>query len=100
MNTALNEHQGLALKLMRREYNDCIGGLENTLMDYSPDEEEYIKAYKDLHNQEYLLNTIYKWTVQEADYRGYAKHIRFAGTDWLKDQIKARLIKDRYYKES
>lgn len=96
----LNQHQILALKIMKSQYNELIGGCENSLMDYLSSDEEYQIAHRILYNdQNKLLETIYKWTVGEANHRGYAKHIRFAGEEWLKDKIKQKLIKDGYYKE-
>lgn len=97
----MNEHESLALKLMKREYNDLIGGCENDLENYSENSEEYQIAYKTLYgDQERLLDRIYNWTTGSANQKGYAKHIRFAGEEWLKNQIKEMLIKDGYYKES
>lgn len=95
---SMNEHQKRAFKLMIDNYNDIIGGLENTLMDNSRDSEEYKKAKNYLSNPQFLIDDIYSQTIQQANRMGFAKHIRFAGTDWLKYRIAKRLNKEGYYK--
>lgn len=40
----LNQNEATAIKLIREHYNDIVGGLENTLLDYEKDSEEYIDA--------------------------------------------------------
>lgn len=94
----MTEHERVAYKLMKREYNDYIGGLENTLLDYGPDEEEYIAAKSDLANAEALLETVYLFTIRKADELKFAKHIKFAGMKFIKNEIRQLLIKDGYLK--
>lgn len=94
----MTEHERVAYKLMKREYNDYIGGLENTLLDYDPDEGEYIAAKSDLADGEALLETVYNFTMHEAEYLKFAKHIKFAGTEFIKNEIRKLLIKDGYLK--
>lgn len=94
-----NEHQKAAWKLMREIYNDILGGLENTLLDYSEDEEEYQRAKRALADGEGLLVTVYYDTQREATRLGFAKHLRFAGEKWLKERIARKLLKDGYYPE-
>lgn len=89
----LNGHQARALRMVKEIYNDIIGGWENTLLDYSEDEDEYQRAYKALHNPEGLVETIYYDVV-----RGMSDtEIRFAGKEWIKERIARKLLKDGYY---
>lgn len=97
--TDCNEHQKAAWRLMNKCYNDYIGGLENTLLDYSEDEKEYQSAKRALADPEGLLETVYSYTQEEATRMGFAKHIRFAGEKWLKERIARKLLKEDYYPE-
>lgn len=92
----MTQHEKVAYKLMKREYNDFIGGLENTLFDYGPDEEEYLAAKYALANAEALLETVYVFTMRKADDLKFAKHIKFAGTNFIKNEIRKLLVKDGY----
>ena len=92
----MNAHQLAAFKLMVSEFNDLIGGLENTLLDNAEDSDNYKEAFEALHGHEYLKNIIYQETVSEAHARVYAVHIGFAGKDWLLERIEKRLVKEGY----
>lgn len=94
----MTEHERVAYKLMKREYNDFIGGLENTLFDYDPDEIEYVAARNNLANGEALLETVYIFTMRKANDLKFAKHIKFAGAKFIKNEIRKLLIKDGYLK--
>lgn len=85
---------------MIKVYNDIIGGFENTLLDYSEDEEEYKSAKAFLSNPERIITAVYSETQCEATQRGFAKHIRFAGEQFLKDRIKEKLQKEGYMEKA
>lgn len=94
----MNEHQKAAYKLTKEEYNSYIGGLENGLQDMSEDDEDYQSYKAELADPEGLIKTIYEIVIKEANRRGFAKHIRFAGTDWIKYRIAKFLYHDGYNK--
>ena len=94
----MNVHQLAAYRLMIEVYNDIIGGLENSLMDYPKDSEEYKACKRELENPQLLEDSIYTDTQREATRRGFAKHIRFAGEEFLRERIKRRLAKEGYLK--
>lgn len=86
--------------------NWIIGGLENTLLDYEEDSEEYKAAYDRLHDHEGLVNEIYEAAINDyyddgcACYndtaKRYLKDIRFCGKDWLMERCEARVKKCGY----
>lgn len=90
----MNAHQLTAFRIMKEVYNDYIGGLENGMQDYDKDSSEYEDCKNDLENHELLKETIYKLTIEEANRLGSAKHIRFAGKDFLLERIERRLLKE------
>ncbi len=93
----MNEHQATAYRLMVEVYNDIVGGLENGLMDYEEGTEDYEVCKRALSDGNTLLGEIYVRTQQEATRRGSAKHIRFAGEEFLRERIQRRLAKDGYW---
>ena len=94
----MNEHQKAAYRLTKEQYNSYIGGLENGLMDTREDEEEHQSYKTELADPEGLIETIYQIVIKEANRIGFAKHIRFAGTDWIKYRIAKFLYHDGYNK--
>lgn len=90
----LNRHQQEAYRLMSRKYNEYIWGLENLMQDSPEDSEDYKSAKADLENTEMLINTIYSETMREAEKSSYKNHIRFAGKDWLINQIIKKLERE------
>ena len=60
---------------------DLIGGLENTMMDYPEDSEEYKDAKHDL---EMGHDTLVTWVVNEVKRNREAmKHLKFVGNDFI-----------------
>ena len=92
----MNAHQKTAYLIMREEYNNLVGGCENTLLDYSEDSEEYQAAHRTLHDHEVLRDMIYGEAIATANCRHHAIHMRFAGKEWLFERIDNRLENDGY----
>lgn len=81
--------------------NNELGGFENTLLDYSEEDEEYKYAWNFLHNREEIVKYI-KECSQEAIYRegytgwlakgcDYLKHFRFCGNEWIDRVVRFRV---------
>lgn len=93
----MNEHQKLAYKLMDEVTSEFIGGNENTMSDFEEDTEEWQGAKEFLSQpHDRLKEFIYNQIMFMADERGYAKHIRFAGKDFIMERIEKRLQKWGY----
>ena len=92
----MNAHELTAKKIVKDVYNDYVGGLENTLLDYAEDDEEYVSAKRTLEDVDHLQEMLYKFVMTEAERAGYAKHIKFAGREFIMDRINALLIRDGY----
>lgn len=86
--------------------NWIIGGLENTLLDYEEDSEEYKNAKERLSNHAGLVEEIYDAAISEIYDDGccifndgakrYLKDIRFCGKEWLLERCEARVTKCGY----
>lgn len=94
----LNQNEATAIKLVRDHYNDFVGGLENTLLDYEKDSEEYIDAKNALSNPARMVEIIYD-EILSTEGATYSKQIRFCGAEWIKERIARKLKKDGYYDE-
>lgn len=91
-------------------YNDInyddLGGLENTLMDYPEDSDEYKSAYAFLHDHDRLVKRLYEdatTCVYDVGYCGFGpaherliRDIRFCGKDWLMECCEERIKKEGY----
>lgn len=69
-----------------------IGGLENTLYDYGPEDEEYINAKELLAQHDTLVAEIKDWCMEgfygcglEGPQRPYQKHYNLAGNAFIED---------------
>lgn len=92
-----------AKKNIHHAANEYIGGLENTLYDYSETDEEYINAKESLSNHDMLVDMIYSMAVAgefDAGYSGPAsnnvKAIKFLGTEFLTELVDAEVTKQGY----
>lgn len=92
----MNGHEKMAYRFICEAMSEIIGGYENTMMDWEEGTEEYNDAYELLHSgHENLVDFIYCETMALAD-TGMAKHMRFAGKDWIRERISKRLTKWGY----
>lgn len=92
----LNMHEKQVKRLIQESVSEWIGGYENTLEDYRPEDQEYKDALEILQH-DYLFDRIYEDVMKES--RGnYASHIRFAGRQFIVDQIEKRLEAEGYGK--
>lgn len=103
----MNERQKKAFYNIKHAANDLLGGLENTLLDYSEDSEEYksAKAFLDDHNA--LVQDLYIRATSEV-YSGdgavwfgksaerFIRDINFCGKDWLMERCERRITKEGY----
>ena len=86
--------------------NDLLGGLENTMLDYPEDSEEYQNAKKTLEDHDTLVHLLYSMATSDIYGEGYCifgkqaevylKNIRFCGKEWLMERVEARLRKEGY----
>jgi hypothetical protein len=83
-------------RLIQEAVSEWIGGLENTLMDFPEDSEDYKQAKK-LLNHDSLFDIIYR-DIMEESRSNKASHIRFAGKEFIADRIEKALKKDGYGK--
>lgn len=102
-NENLNRNQKLAIRNIKYACYDLLGGLENTMMDYSEDSEEYQNAEELLSDHETLTLELYNMAICDLYGEGYAfydcnivKQIRFCGKDWLMEQCSKRLEREGY----
>lgn len=94
----MTEHELIAYKFMKRNYNEYVGGNENTMMDYSSDSEEYIIAKNALNDPDDIVDTVYRWTMRDLEEHKFTKHAKFAGTNFIKNEIRKLLIRDGFLK--
>ena len=83
-----------------------LGGLENTLLDYSEDSDDYKSAEALLKNHKELVNRLYEMAttaVYGEGYCGFGKRhqmeirdINFCGKDWLMERCEKRITKEGY----
>ncbi len=92
----MNAHQREAFDFIISSMSDYIGGYENTLQDCKKDSEDYKEAYEFLHQgHEALRDLIYDEVMSLSD-KGMAKHLRFAGKEFILERISKRLEKWGY----
>lgn len=92
----MTANQKRAYTMIRDEYNGLVGGYENVLLDYPKDSDEYQEAIEVLNDHDGLLETIYAGVIADAQGTMNAKHIKFAGTEFMKEIIRKMLEKDGY----
>jgi len=101
-----NANQKKAFLNIKNAAGWFIGGLENTLLDYSESDEEYIRAKETLEDHDYLVSEVYNMAITEVCHEGacffgkeserYLNDIRFCGKDWLMERCDARVKKLGY----
>lgn len=92
----MNAHQKQAFDFICEVMSEWIGGYENVLLDYEEDSEEYKKAKAFLaQGHEVLKELVYNGVMAMSD-KGMAKHLRFAGKDFILERIDRRLTKWGY----
>ncbi len=102
----MNAQQKKAFYNIRNAADYLIGGLENTMMDYPEDSEEYREAKATLEDHAFLVNQIYDLALTEIFTEGanifggaaeaYLKDIRFCGKDWLMERVEKQVTKAGY----
>lgn len=92
----MNAHEKVAFYFVIRTAGDIIGGLENQMNDNDEDTDEYKEAKEALSmGHDELVEWIYHEVMRYAD-KGTARHMRFAGTEFIKERISKRLKKWGY----
>lgn len=101
-----NAHQKKAYANIYHACNWLVGGLENVLLDYRPEDPEYKSAQAKLADHEGLVNTLYDMATTEiyadgACYFGgntssFLRDIRFCGKEWLMERCDKRIKKCGY----
>lgn len=101
-----NARQKKAFINIKNAANWIIGGLENTMLDYLPSDEDYKNAQARLSDHEGLVAEIYDAAITEIygdgfmgfgkEVEKYLKDIRFCGKDWLMARCEARVKKCGY----
>lgn len=86
--------------------NDLIGGLENTLLDYPEDSEDYKSAYALLNDHDRLVKTLYEMATTAfygegfcgfgQPYQRFIREINFCGKEWLMERCEKRVRKEGY----
>lgn len=102
----MNVRQQKAFRNIKYAADDLLGGLENTLLDYDEDSEEYKQAKELLSNHSELVNQLYKRATTELygpGFCGFGKEaqmiirdINFCGKDWLMERCEKRITKEGY----
>jgi len=92
--TDMNQHQYKANSITKEIYCDIVGGAENAILDKA---EGYEGWQILLNDHEAIKQFIYDEVIGLVEGKGKeAKHIKFAGKDFIMDIIERRLIKDGY----
>ena len=86
--------------------NDLLGGLENTLLDYSEDSEEYKSAEALLKDHDRLVKNLYEMATTAVYGEGFCgfgkkyqmeiRDINFCGKEWLMERCEKRITKEGY----
>ncbi len=93
----MNAHQKAMFRLMDEVTCDYIGGFENSLSDNPVESEEYQAAYRFLNQgHDKLAEFFYSHIMSDCKVGTNATHLRFAGSQFLKERIEKRLIKFGY----
>ena len=92
----MNAHQREAYRWIKEAMSEIIGGYENQMLDYLEEDEEY-KSAEEFLNQGHdgLVGYIYDVVMENTD-KGTQKHLRFAGTEFIKAMISKMLTKWGY----
>ena len=102
----MNERQKRAFHNIYWAAQHLLGGLENTLLDYSEDNDDYKSAEALLKNHKELVNRLYEMAttaVYGEGFCGFGKRhqmeirdINFCGKEWLMERCEKRITKEGY----
>ena len=102
----MNERQKRAFHNIYWAAQHLLGGLENTLLDYSEDSDDYKSAEALLKNHKELVNRLYEMAttaVYGEGFCGFGKRhqmeirdINFCGKEWLMERCEKRITKEGY----
>lgn len=67
----MNQRQKKAFYNIYYAANDLLGGLENTLLDYPKDSDEYMHADAMLHDHDWLVKTLYEMATTAVYGEGF-----------------------------
>jgi hypothetical protein len=96
MTRTYNKHEIAMLQIIREEIDTYVGGLENMLLDFPEDSQEYKDAYDELygHPAKQMLDWFYEMVMSACKAGSRAEHARFAGSDFVKVKLGVYLIKN------
>ena len=102
----MNERQKKAFYNIKHAANDLLGGLENTMLDYSENSEEHKSAKRLLNDHSALVKALYKMAtsaVYNEGFFGFGKayqmiirDINFCGKEWLIERCEERITNCGY----
>lgn len=102
----MDERQKKAFYNIKHAANDLLGGLENTMLDYSEDSEEHKSAKRLLHDHNALVKALYKMATSAVYNEGFCgfgkayqmiiRDINFCGKEWLMERCEKRITKEGY----
>lgn len=102
----MNERQKKAFYNIKHAANDLLVGLENIMLDYSEDNEEYKSAKRLLNDHNALVKKLYEMAtsaVYDEGFYGFGKayqmiirDINFCGKEWLMERCEKRITKEGY----
>lgn len=103
----MNARQRKAFINIAHAANWILGGLENNLEDYSPEDEEYKEAKALLNDHNKLVELLYKSATTQIYGEGSVcfnkatvekelRDINFCGKEWLMERCEKRITKEGY----
>lgn len=103
----MNARERKAFYNIKHAANFLLGGLENDLLDYSEEDEEYKSAKSTLADHDGLVATLYDMATTEIYGEGYCcfnpavvtkelRDINFCGKAWLMERCERRIVKEGY----
>lgn len=96
MKNTYNAHEKAALHVIAELMSELIGGYENQMTDFFPEDDEYKEAYKFLHmGHDNLVEHIHECVMEECDGKA-RQHLKFAGNEFIDSKISAKLTKWGY----
>lgn len=102
----MNQRQKKAFYNIYYAANDLLGGLENTMLDYPEDSDEYKSAESLLNDHNRLVEILYQMATTALYDEGFCgfgrayqmaiRDINFCGKDWLMERCEKRITKEGY----
>ena len=90
----MDSRQTMLAIIAKEAAGNLIGGLENTMLDYPEDSDEYRNASHDLHAGH---DTLVSWIVADVKQtREGIKHLKFTGNTFLENYVSKLLTKWGY----